>query len=721
MYGIFWFFILCFVIALGRIVYLQYIKPPEIVSDDIAYKFSEVEALRGDILATDGRAMATSIPYYELRMDFSVINRDTLEKYIDTLSSALSSVYTERTASQFKQLLLGERSKEKLNKYKKISTRLVDYVELEDIKKFPFINKGSRHSGLIVERKFKRIWPYNGLCKRVIGSINDENAGVGLEKSCDSLLKGIPGLQKMKRYLGGEWIPVNDERNCDPQDGLDVRTTINIDFQEAAQRALLEQLHAGDNKLEGATAIVMEVETGAIRAMVNLKRTSSGRYEEVYNYALAHASEPGSVFKAVTLTSLLEDNMVSLETHLDLGNGHWTYGKHTFSDTHAIGPCNVLKALEQSSNVAFAKMAVDYYAHDPWKFVKRIREMKVGVPYDLAIKGEAKSVIHDPGEKIWSVSSLPSMAIGYSLQVTPLQTLTFYNAIAANGKMSRPYLVEEYCHKGLVVKKFEPTVINPKICSEKTVKNMQKALRSVVENGTGRTIGNSIFPISGKTGTSRIANGRFGYSFDGYRKYQATFVGFFPSDAPRYSAIVVLYSDKTTGTFYGATWAGPVFKKMAEYLYSVAPQDWGIGQTEYRIGYPALSKARSSDQKVVLEKLKVNNGKQIPARVIDLGQLQDTIMADYCGMGLRNALYILENEGYKVTFSGSGRVIAQVPRAGERVEKGCSVYLELGKLSTDSTFINAMLDRISGTRITHIADSIINVNNASSAVVPNEP
>ncbi len=676
---LFWVFLLLMLVAIGRIICLQFINPPEKGSDDIAFKYESIEPMRGDILATDGRPLATSVPYYEIRMDFSVIDPDTLKHYANAVSDSLSALFRDKSASEYKDMLLKERGKSKLNQYWRVSRVLIDYTDLKRLKSFPLFRKGKKYSGLIAEIKYKRIRPYNQLAKRLIGSINQEHVGYGLEISCDSVLTGKPGWQKFQRYVRGQWIPVEDEQNYPPTDGMDIRTTLNIDFQEAAHKVLLEQLQSAD-QLEGATAIVMEVQTGAIRAMVNLQKNEQGEFNEIYNYALMHPGEPGSVFKAITLTCLLEDGLVTLDTPVNPGSGAWSYGKHVFHDTHYIGPCTVQKALEQSSNVVFAKLAAENYAANPSRFVNRIKEMQVGANFNLAIKGEAGSVIHSPDEKIWSASTLPSMAIGYSTLLTPLQTLTFYNAIAANGKMSCPYLIEEYSFKGIPVKKFQPSALNEAICSHQTAQTVQKALRGVVEHGTGKTIGNSMFPISGKTGTSRIANGKHGYNFGGYKKYQATFVGFFPSDAPEYSAIVVLYSGKTAGVFYGATWAGPVFKKMAEYLYSVSPRNWERKSEHGNPGRPALSKTSSDEQKEVLAELGINGGRNIPARVIEPLDESVSTMRNLTGMGLKNALYLLEKEGYKVKFSGTGRVVSQFPSPGSHLTEGAEVRLSLGTL-----------------------------------------
>ena len=685
-------FILMTIAVVGKIVYLQFINPTDTKAVDIAYKEETIEAIRGDILARDGRPMATSVPYYQVRMDCTVSNQDTFNKYIDALSQSLASFYKNKKASEYKKELVKARKEGK--RYKTIGNRLVDYAELAEIKKFPIFRLGANRGGIIVEQKYKRNNPYGRLAYRTIGFINTEGVGVGIEGTCDYYLKGTPGKQTIQKMLGGEWRPVTGVEGIAPKDGCDILTTIDIEIQEAAEKALKEQLAKGDN-IEGGTAIVMEVATGAVRAIANMKKMGKG-YDESYNYAIGDATEPGSVFKLMTLVSLLEDGHVSLEDPIDGGNGKWSYGGHTYSDTHAYGMMDVKTALAKSSNVAFAKLAVTYYEGKEQQYVDRLNSMKVGERFNLDIQGEARATIYGPGDAMWSRSSLSSMAIGYATLLTPLHTLTFYNAIANDGKMMKPYFIENYQENGQVVKDFGPQEMSGSICSKKTAALAREALRHVVEVGTGKFMRNNNYQIAGKTGTSRIAfGGNIGYERNGYRRYQASFAGFFPADNPKYSAIVVLYSGETRGNFYGGSWAGPVFKQIADHIYSTS-NDWQptLCGEEANIKNPAVATGRLDAQEKVMGELGINYRKvdirenntsgwaefrrDTTGRLLACNFPTDNdSLANVVNMGLKDAIYLLENNGYKVTFQGYGKVASQHPKAGTKVEKGTTVNLIL--------------------------------------------
>lgn len=690
-------FVLVALCVIGRIIYVQFISPTEVSAVDIAYREETIEANRGDILACDGRPLATSVPYYQVRMDCTVSNKDTFNKYIDGLSSKLSGLFKNKSAAAYKKELVKARTAGK--RYVKLGNRLVDYAELAEIKSFPILKLGANRGGIIVEQKYKRNNPYGRLAYRTIGFINSVGTGVGIEGSCDYYLKGTPGYQVVQRMLGGEWIPVNGTESLQPKDGYDIQTTIDIDIQEVAEKALKEQLSNSQNNIEGATALVMEVSTGAIRAIANMKRNGKGGFDESYNYAIGDATEPGSVFKLVTLVSLLEDGHVTLETPVDAGNGAWKHGGHTYTDTHPIGLVTVQKAFEQSSNVAFAKLAVEHYGNNESAYSDRVQSMKIGERFNLDIQGEGRAVIYTPSDKeIWSKTTLSSMAIGYAALVTPLHTLTFYNAIANDGKMLKPYFIENYQYNGEIEKEFKPQEISGAICSKKTARLAKQALRGVVENGTGKVYVNSkYFPISGKTGTSRIAfGGREGYEKNGYRRYQASFCGFFPSDNPKYSAIVVLYSGPTRGNFYGATQAGPVFKKIAEYIYTTSP-DWERvldGTHNNCRDIPTISTGRTSEQQTIMAELDIRGGKNVN-KFAPQGWMafeRDSVsltakkhpvitdsLPDVVGMGLKDAIYLLENQGYRVTFSGHGRVVQQIPHAGSKVAAKSVINLQLAE------------------------------------------
>lgn len=685
-------FVLIALAVVGRIVWLQFIAPTDTTAVDIAYREEKIEAIRGDILAHDGRPMATSVPYYQIRLDCVVANEDTFKKHIDGLSRSLAEFFKNKSAAKYKEELVKARKEGK--RYKTLGNRLVDYAELAQIKQFPILRLGANRGGIIVEQKYKRNNPYGRLAYRTIGFINTEGIGVGIEGTCDYYLKGSPGKQTVQKMLGGEWRPVTGVEGVAPRDGYDILTTIDIEIQEAAEKALREQLAKGMN-IEGGTAIVMEVATGAIRAIANMKKMGDS-YDESYNYAIGDATEPGSVFKLMTLVSLLEDGHVTLEDPIDGGNGKWSYGGHTYSDTHAYGMMDVKTALAKSSNVAFAKLAVTYYEGKEQQYVDRLNSMKVGERFNLDIQGEGRASIYGPTDAMWSRSSLSSMAIGYATLLTPLHTLTFYNAIANDGKMMKPYFIENYQENGEVVKNFGPQEISGSICSKETASEARRALRHVVEVGTGKFMNNSKFKIAGKTGTSRIAfGGKIGYEKNGYRRYQASFAGFYPADNPKFSAIVVLYSGETRGNFYGGSWAGPVFKQIADHIYSTS-SDWQpVLNGNKRIeSNPDIATGRMDAQSKVLAELGISfskNGisernssgwaqfdKDTAGRLVARNYSTDNdSLANVVNMGLKDAIYLLENNGYKVTFQGYGKVAAQEPESGTRLQKGSVVNLIL--------------------------------------------
>ena len=678
--------------VVGKIAYMQFIAPTDTTAVDIAYREETIEAIRGDIMARDGRPMATSVPYYQIRMDCVVPNEDTFKKYIDDLSVSLAEFFKNKSAKKYKEELVKARKDGK--RYKALGNRLVDYTELAQIKKFPILKLGANRGGIIVEQKYRRNNPYGRLAYRTIGFINTEGVGVGIEGSCDYYLKGTPGKQTIQKMLGGEWRPVTGVEGVAPKDGYDILTTIDIEIQEAAEKALREQLAKGMG-IEGDTAIVMEVATGAVRAIANMKKMGDS-YDESYNYGIGDATEPGSVFKLMTLVSLLEDGYVTLEDPIDGGNGKWSYGGHTYSDTHAYGMMDVKTALAKSSNVAFAKLAVTYYEGKEQQYVDRLNSMKVGERFNLDIQGEGRASIYGPSDAMWSRSSLSSMAIGYATLLTPLHTLAFYNAIANDGKMMKPYFIENYQENGEIVKNFGPQVMSGSICSKETAREARRALRHVVEIGTGRFMNNSKFKIAGKTGTSRIAfGGKIGYEKNGFRRYQASFAGFYPADNPKYSAIVVLYSGETRGNFYGGSWAGPVFKQIADHIYSTS-SNWEpvLDGNSKNVPAPEVAAGRLDAQSKVLAELGVEFTKvDINERNMSgwakfskdtSGNLAATnfstdndSLANVVNMGLKDAVYLLENSGYKVQFEGYGKVVAQEPAPGSKLPEGSTVILKL--------------------------------------------
>ncbi|MDD3033216.1 MAG: penicillin-binding protein [Bacteroidales bacterium] len=646
-------FVIAGIAVIARMVYLQYITTEDLKSEVKTFRVEEIEATRGSILACDGRTLSSSVPYYKIRMDCIVPEQSVFDMYKDSLAIALSEFFGDNPASWYKKRM--ETARAIKDRDISLGNRLVDHSELMIIKNFPLFRLGTLKGGFISEQKNKRKNPYDRLAYRTIGFININGKGVGIEESFDYYLKGTPGSQVVQKLLKDQWKTVDMDKIIQPKDGYDVQTTLNIDFQEAAEAALKEQLSLSD-QFEGATAIVMEVKTGAIRAIANMRKDSNGNFDEVFNYAIGQATEPGSTFKLATLVALIEDGYVTLETPVDAGNGKWPYAGHTISDVTAggYGQINVLKAFEKSSNVAFAKLAVEYYANNEKKFVDRINNMKLNEKFNLDLKGEARAVIYAPGDKSWSKLTLPLMGIGYATLLTPLHTLAFYNAIANGGKMMKPYFVENIQKNGVIEKRFEPVELSGSICSKSTLTLVHKALRGVVEEGTGRALNDKRYAISGKTGTARIAFNGAGYTDkEGYKRHQASFAGFFPSENPKYSAIVVLYTGRTRGNFYGGGWAAPVFKKIADKIYVSSPE-W-ISPVE---GNGSIS-GKSREILANLDSFKCDSIPQVK------------------GLGIRDALYILENQGYKVRFSGKGKVISQSHIPGNDLDNKGLIYLQL--------------------------------------------
>ena len=639
--------------VMWKIAYTQFFADIEITDVEMSFRQEEIEANRGAILARDGRPLSVSVPYFQIRIDCVASTDSVFNKHIAGLAKELSLFFKDRSSSAYESDL--KRSRTQGKRYKAIGNRLVDYSEMLIIKQFPLFNLGVNRGGFIAEKKNRRNTPYGRLAYRTIGFINTQGVGVGIEGSYDYYLRGIPGSQTVQRMLGEEWVPVNSEDVTQPRDGYDIQTTIDIDIQECVENALREQLAQAD-VFEGATAIVMDVASGAVRAIANMKRDGSNNFDESYNYAIGQATEPGSTFKLATLVALLEDGFVKLDTPIDAERGRWTYKGTLFSDVTAggYGNIDVLTAFEKSSNVAFAKLATEYYAGNEKRYVDRIMNMKLNERFNLDIMGEARAVMYTPSDPLWSSNSLPMMAIGYFSLITPLHTLTFYNAIANNGKMVKPYFIENLQRNGVIEKSFPSQQISGSICSKRTIEAVHKALRGVVENGTAKPINDTRYQISGKTGTAQIAfDGKY-IDADGNRKHQASFAGFFPSDDPKYSVIVVLYTNKTRANFYGGSWAAPVFKKIADKIYATSPE-WKE---------PIKTVGATPPPSYILAKA-------------DRGNVVADTIPDVTNMGLKDALYLLENMGYKVKFNGRGVIVNQVPEPGAELRRGGLIELQL--------------------------------------------
>lgn len=570
---VYFFYLLIALLAVGKIVYLQFFSDYKNQLESIVYRTTEIPAGRGSILGYDGRILATTVPFYEIRMDCSIPDDDMLNRNLRALAVSLSRMFEDKSATDYEKYIATARTTKKPG-YRNLplGNRLVSHDELLEIRGFPVFNLGKFRGGLIVNQKDKRIYPYGRLAYRTIGYISDnEEAGVGIEYAYNTYLKGHPGSQRVRRRSGEDiWVPVSDRPEQDPKNGLDILTTLDINIQGAAENALREQL-SRDSIFEGATAVVMEVRSGAVRAIVNMKKMKNGSYDETFNYAISESTNPGSTFKLATLIALLEDGYVHLTDSVKTGKGGWRYYGKLFTEaTSSLGTITVQQAFEKSSNVAFAMLAVEKYGTQEKRFINRLYNMKLNEKLNIELIGEGRATIPFPGEPGWSKLSLPMIAMGYEMQLTPLHILTFYNAIANNGRMVTPYFIESFLQHGKVTEHFEHTPLSGTLCTPGTLKAVHQALRGVVEHGTASRIHDSRYSISGKTGTAQIAYDG-AYVHNGYRKHQASFVGFFPSDDPMYSMIVILYSNPTRSNFYGASWAAPVFKKIADHIYTTNP------------------------------------------------------------------------------------------------------------------------------------------------------
>ncbi|MGA3014704.1 MAG: penicillin-binding protein 2, partial [Bacteroidales bacterium] len=532
-------------------------------------RFFPVDAIRGNICADDGTLLATSIPIFDIRMDVSsdLITDDLFKSQVDSLANHLARLFNDKKASDYKNLLWeGRRNGDRYL----IIHRDVTYPQLRQMRRFPILRLGTYKGGMIVVPQFQRDLPFKDLARRTIGYENTESAQkvyVGLEGSFGNNLQGTGGKRLMRRVGNGSWMPVDIENEVEPQNGDDIITTLDINLQDLAESALRKELIA-DSANHGC-AIVMEVKTGYIKAIVNLGKNPNGNYDEIFNYAIAESSEPGSTFKLASFLVGLEDGKISLDEPVNLGNGSMNYHGRIMTDAHKLtGTLLAHQVFEKSSNVGTSKLIFNAYADDPQKYIDGLYRMSLNLPLNLQIGGEGSPYIKNTKSKWWSAVSLPWMAIGYEVAITPLQTLTLYNAVANNGVMVKPLFVKEIRRNGQVIQSYQPVIINPHISSQATIQKAHMLLEGVVERGTGTFLKNPLYKVAGKTGTAQVAMNNKGYG-QGTKniKYKGSFVGYFPADHPRYSIIVVI-NNPSKGKYYGGAVAAPVFKEIADHIFA---------------------------------------------------------------------------------------------------------------------------------------------------------
>lgn len=690
------FMLLLALVISGKIIYLQVFKNAELEekSKDMHLRNVMVESYRGDIYSTNDRLLASSVPFYDIRLDTrsTGLNLSSQEYYkkLDSLSVALANLFKDKTAEQYRKELYKAR-KEGRRFY--LVKAKVNYNELKQLKKFPLLRRGRYKGGFVPIQKNIRILPHNDLASRTIGYTTSWEGGniVGIDGAYDSYLKGVEGIRMMKKIKGGVWIPVNDDNVIEPKSGQDVVTTIDVNIQDVAESALKHQLKK--HNAGHGTAILMEVKTGDIKAISNLGKTKNGSYREIYNYAVGESRSPGSTFKLPALMGALEDNYVDLYDTVDTEKGEIQYydKKLTDSESEGYGKISVKEAFEYSSNVGISKIIYDNYKNRETQFIDRLYSMNLNEKLDLEIRGEGKPEIKYPGDKYWSGITLPMMSIGYEVRLTPLQMLTFYNAVANDGIMVKPRFVKEIRDHGKVVKSYGKEVINPSICSKPTVRKAQKLLEGVVQNGTGKNLRDANYTIAGKTGTAQIANVQYGYSNKDEISYQASFVGYFPADDPKYTCIVVVNAP-SKNVYYGNLVAGPVFKEIADKVYATSfemHKDISFAHNAKMKHIPYTKHSHKNELAKVLEELNIEadlkniSSEWVVTRkqdsLIDLAnrRIDPHIMPNVVGMGVKDAVFVLEKLGLNVEIKGRGSIQQQSIQAGKRIRPGDKVTLTM--------------------------------------------
>ncbi|MGC9352673.1 MAG: penicillin-binding protein [Mariniphaga sp.] len=697
--AIIYFFLLMFgVIVIFKMISVQQIKNDrwEQIAKNLKENTVLIEPNRGNICADDGSVLATSVPGYYVRIDLAAEGvKRVYSKESDSLAWHLSNFFKDASRQEYNRRL--NAAYKNGNRGFMLTPRKVDYQELQKIKKFPILRRGRFGGGMIIEQENQRVTPLGSLAFRTIGDLNKGAYGgvhgnigyTGLEGAYEQYLKGKEGIS-YRENLSGRWVT---RIEIEPQDGMDIITTINVKLQDIAESALLRTLEK--HEADWGTAILMEVETGEIKAIANLGREGSG-YTENYNYALGHAGcyEPGSTFKLVSLMAAMEDGLIDTSDVYDTGSGVWKYRDRTIYDSDyrygGHGEMTVKEIFEKSSNVGVAKIITAAYESNPRNFVDRIYGFGLNKPLGIEIKGEGKPFFKYPGDSDWWGTTLAWMSYGYESKMTPLQMLTFYNAVANNGRMVKPRLVKEIRDNGVLIKQFKTEVLNPMIVTRETLGKAQKMLEGVCENGTGRSLQNPWFKIAGKTGTAQISTGQSGYQ---QGMYLASFAGYFPADDPKYSLIVTVNNPRG-GAYYGGSVAGPVFKEIAERVYAVRNMFEETEEEENEKPgmpvFPEVEKGKSESIIRIAEELNIPNVSGEPRTALAVAkkagegvvleeiEISENKVPDVRGLGASDAIFILENAGLKVKIKGVGKVKTQSIPPGSGVSRGAYVYLTLG-------------------------------------------
>ena len=650
-------------------------------ADSMHTKIEVIQPERGNIFSEDGSLLSSSIPEFDLHVDFTAIKKDTFNKYIESLSVNIAAILKDKNAVDYKEILSNEFKNK--NKYFLLKKK-ASYAQYLELKKVEPFKKGMNKGGFISEAKTKRINPFGLLANRIVGLWRKNAQNVGIEREFNNDLSGMQGQRVVRKIAGGTWMPI-DGSEIDPENGRDVITTLDVNIQDVAENALKNQLEKEEATF--GTCIVMEVKTGKIKAMANLGRQNDGSYYEDFNYALKRI-EPGSTFKLVSLISLMRDKLIKTSDMVNCQGGKTQIGPYTISDSHAgLGVLTIKDAFAKSSNVAFAKLIHQNYKDKIGSYWSNLHALGLDQKTGLGMSGETKpSYIKDSVTK--GRFSLAFMGMGYQVMITPLHTCMVYNAIANHGKLMKPYLVNSVQEYGKDVVKYEPVVMNAEVLDSVSIESLKETMNEVVETGTGVALKNKYYTICGKTGTAQVADKGLKYSD---RVYHGSFVGFFPKEDPQYTICVVLRTKKGSNNYYGGQIALPVFKEVANRLFAINMHNVNsIAQQQKVNEVLAVKSIKGSEYDVLAQKLKilkkaVNTPNWIQHIQTDsMGNFTYSNFVNYKnavpdvnGMGLKDAIYLLEKIGLKVVPVGKGKVVTQSILPGSKFNKGQKITIQL--------------------------------------------
>lgn len=664
---------------------------------DVADRFVKENVIvhpnRGNIISSDGKLMASSLPEYKIYMDFKAggIKKDTmLMNHLSEICNGLHQIFPDRSANEFRRTILAGRKKKSRNY--QLYPKRISYIEYKEVKKLP-VFRLSKYKGGFHELAFnQRKKPFGSLAMRTLGDMYPDmalGAKNGLELTYDSILKGKDGITHRRKVMN-KYLNIVDKP---AEDGADIITTINVDMQDIAEKALVDQLV--NLEAEAGVAIVMEVQTGEVKANVNMTRASDGKYYEMRNLAVSNLMEPGSTFKTASIMVALEDKYITpdyvVDTQKGVVNMHGSKMKDWNWYKGGYGKIDVTRILEVSSNVGVSSIIDKFYGDDPQRFINALKRMDIDTPLHLGFVGEASPVILGPKERYFSKTSLPWMSIGYETMIPPIYLLNFYNAIANNGKMVKPKFVKAIVKDGEVIEEIPTEVVNPAICSETTIKQIQTILQRVVSHGLAKAAGSKQFSVSGKTGTAQISQGKAGYK-SGRTKHLVSFCGYFPSEAPKYSCYVAIQAPK--GIPSGGLQAGSVFSKIAERIYAknlVVNLDEARDSTA--ILTPDVKNGCLKEAAYVLEALDIQNNSStmnfeekplwgkvnntVNSAELKENKINKRLVPNVRGMGAKDAVFLLEESGLRVRLSGMGSVSKQSIPAGSVIHKGQTITLTL--------------------------------------------